>query len=132
MKERQELEFEIPESVQGDCKKFTMRELDGKDDTQIALWVQANIPDALADDPISIMEQKQTEAMRCALVSVDGEDVNEHGVPFKVMDGWSHKTMRFVGAAFQRLNGIGGDDLKKFEASAKPVAKKSPKNVKAA
>lgn len=108
------------------CREFVMRELDGNDDLAIALWVEQRTSSIDGANVVAIVENKRREALRRALVSVDGAPVNVDGVPYYGMDGWSARTMVFVHNAFNDLNGVDGDELKKFrEGAYAPAARET-------
>lgn len=107
--------FMLPDGC--DAKEIVVRELDGDDDMEIAVWTEAKLNSAIKDNIMAVLEVKKTEAARRSLVVVDGRTVNQNGIPFSEMDKWSQKTMIFVFRAYNRLNGAEDDDLKKFDKS---------------
>jgi len=112
--DKRQREFHLPSGCS--VGSFVMRELDGNDDLDIAVWIEAASTSAIEENPIALMKFERVEALRCSLVSVDGEPVNVDGKPYKGMDKWSRRTMQFVGTAFNELNGAEADELKKFRA----------------
>lgn len=98
--------------------EIVMRELDGRDDIEIAIRTKQKLNSATEDNPAAIMAIQQNEAYRAALVEVDGEAVPVDG-PYVAMDRWTQRTMTFVGRAFNALNGVQGDELKEFLAEDK-------------
>lgn len=109
-------EFTLPDKCS--CKTFVMRELTADDELQASMWADMKITTKPGNQVLSMMGVEQQEAMRLALVSVDGVPVNVEGLPFADMDNWTYRTMRFVQAAFQDLNGVDATDLRSFTTGA--------------
>ena len=98
-----------------DIREFVMRELDGTDDLEIGSWAERKMTSA--QDTLSAqLRVERREAVRCALVSVDGEPVNVDGVPYAGMDRWSHRLMVVVNTTFNELNALEPSQLKKILA----------------
>jgi hypothetical protein len=100
-------------------REFVMRELNGHDEKDIGAWMDLAIAanPAIATDALKLMQLERKESMRRALVSVDGEPVDQsHGVPYAPLDGWTKRTMQFLGNAFNALNGVEPDEMGKFLA----------------
>lgn len=96
------------------CKNFVMRELNAKDEIEAAIMAD-KLRSELSDETIiAAMGAERHEAMRLSICSVDGEPVNQAGVPFMAMDGWTYKTMRLVMRAFNDMNGVDVDELEDF------------------
>ena len=117
---KQELRVPLKGELKGlSCKWFVMRELDGMDDIEIGVWVDKRSTSAVSGGKnaatmiAAAVSLQQHEAMRRALVSVNGVPVNVGGVPFKEFDRWSHRTMRVVQEAFRKLNGVEDEELEK-------------------
>ena len=104
-----------------DIATFKMREVDGTDQAEAAIWAEANVDPAQKSNPVALMQQEQHEMMRLSLVEVDGVPVNHDGIPFKELDHWSLRTLRFITYAFNHMNGADSDELKNFEAEAQIV-----------
>ena len=114
--------------------EFVMRELTAKDELTASIFAEKFMSDALRNSAVATIAAEQREAMRLALVEVDGIQVNLDGVPYLEMDNWSMRTVRFAQMAFNEMNGIESDDLKNFKAGAQivdlggsPAATPSPK-----
>jgi hypothetical protein len=113
-----------------------MKELTAKDEIEAAVWADKFMSEALRNSAMAAIGAEQREAMRLSLVEVDGEPVNQNGVPFLAMDSWSLKTIRLAQTAFNDLNGVDAEDLKNFKASARvsppgeSLATQSPKKLK--
>jgi predicted Holliday junction resolvase-like endonuclease len=113
-------------------KSIVMRELDGNDDVDIGVWVDQQLALQNVDmksnaAAVKIMEIQRRESIRRSIVSIDGAEVNKHSAPFGAMDRWSRRTMQFVGSAFQALNGVEEEELKKFLAGEPPTT--TPKSI---
>ena len=107
--------FKLPDDC--DAKEIVMRQLDGNDDLEIAIWADRRMTSAHKENIFAVIEVKKHEAARRALVLVDGKPVNEDGIPFAEMDNWSQQTMVYVLRGYNKLNGVEDDDLKKFDKS---------------
>lgn len=103
------------------CSEFVMRELINQDRIEAAIRTDANKTSAMPDDVFSIVDEKLNEAVRLALVSVDGEPVNTDGVPYIAMDRWTERTMTFAMRAYQDLNGIDPEEAEDFIKGAEVV-----------
>ena len=103
--------YNLPDGL--DVKSVVMRELDADDDIESAIWADANANSALQGSAIAAIQGDKKESIRISLVEVDGEPVNQDGVPYKGMDRWSHRTMIFIEASWMDLNGVDTSDLKK-------------------
>lgn len=110
--------FYPPPDCQRFAREFVMRELNGLDDIELGIWLEAAIEDnpLIMESGVALQRAERHEAMRRALVSVDGSPVNVHGVPYKEFDRWSKRMMQFVGTAFNKLNGIEMKEGKAFMA----------------
>jgi len=106
--------YPLPEYC--DCREVVMRELEAKDDIQSAIWADQNASSALKGSAIAAIQADKRESIRCSLVEVDGEPVNLDGVPFMAMDSWSHRTLIYIEAFFNDLNGVEMEDVKKAVA----------------
>lgn len=95
-----------------DCREVVMRELEAVDDVQSAIWADAHASSALKGSAIAAIQADKRESIRLSLVEVDGEPVNRDGVPFMAMDRWSHRTLIYIEAFFQDLNGVDMGDVK--------------------
>jgi len=107
------------------CKKWTLpkgcsvreivlRELDVNDDIDVHVWVEKNTP-AAGREGLGQFSAQQREAMRLALVQVDGQPVNVAGVPYLQMNQWSVRTLRFLQMAFVELNGATEEEMGDFK-----------------
>lgn len=103
--------FTLPKGCS--IKTFVMRELKVKDDIEVAIWADKNTPAAAKESAVGAMAADRREALRLALVEVDGVRVNVNGIPYMAMDDWSQKTMTYALMAFNDLNGA-ADDAKGF------------------
>jgi hypothetical protein len=94
------------------CRAFVMRELTGEDDLDIAFRVDARATSAIraSDEAMKVVRQK--EAIRQALVEVDGKPVGG-AVPYMAIDRWSQPEWTALILAFNSLNGISDEDLGK-------------------
>lgn len=101
--------------------EFVMRELTAKDELTASIFAEKFMSDALRNSAVATIAAEQREAMRIALVEVDGKPVNVDGIPYMAMDEWSMRTIRFAQMAFNELNGIESDDLKNFRAGGQIV-----------
>lgn len=101
-----------------DIKSFVMREVGAKDEMEAAIWAEKSLSSAERTNAMAVVGAQQRECMRLSLVEVDGSPVNHDGIPFKAMDQYSIKTLRFLQYAFNLMNGVDDDDLKNFEAGA--------------
>lgn len=114
------------------CKEFVMRELTAQDEIEAAIWADKKRSSA-SDGVLSMVGGEQREAMRLALVEVDGEPVNVQGVPFTALDKWTYRTMRYLERAFEDLNGIAKKDLDSFKEGAEivndPMATEAPQEA---
>jgi phage FluMu protein gp41 len=119
--------FKLPSGMS--CKEFVMRELTAKDEIEAAIWADQKRSSA-GDGVLSMVGGEQREAMRLALVEVDGETVNVEGVPFTAMDRWTYRTMRYLQKAFEEINGVDQKDLASFSKGAEivddPMATEAP------
>lgn len=109
--------YPLPEYC--DCRSVVMRELDTRDEIEAAIWADKAANSALADSQMAAFQADQRESIRLALVEVDGVEVNVGGMPYKAMDGWSMRTMRFIREFYADLNGVEQDDLKNALKGAK-------------
>lgn len=106
-------------------REFSMRELDVNDDIDVHVWVEKNTPSASLEPTMGAFSAQTREAMRLALVTVDGEKVNVAGVPYLQMNQWSLKTLRFVQMAFTELNGATEDEMADFKAAGELVVEEA-------
>jgi len=104
-----------------DCREVVMRELEATDDIQSAIWADAHATSALKGSAVAAIQADRRESIRLSMVEVDGEPVNVDGVPFMGMDRWSHRTLIYVEAFFNDLNGVDTGDLKKAIAGGTVV-----------
>lgn len=116
-------QFTLPKKCWNDCKTVVMRELDGDDDIQIAIWLdQQEVADGKgAVAVVGAMKREQRESVRCSLVMVDGKRVNENGVQFAPFDKWRQHTKVALSMFFNELNGLDGDELGKCLKESAPV-----------
>lgn len=112
--------FELPPGL--DCKSVTMREIDGTDEIQAAVWAENHIAQPLKKNSIAILGQEQFESIRVSLVAVDDEPVNVDGVPYRKMDKWGARTKRYLMAFYHELNGVPSEELEAAKATGKTVA----------
>lgn len=119
LRPRLQKRFTLPEGCS--CREFVMRELDGNDELQIALWVEKKTTGVIANNAIALMKLETRESQRMALVEVDAVAVNVNGIPYAAFDKWTQRTMRFAIDAFGELNGVDMDELKNFRAGAEVV-----------
>lgn len=117
-----------------DCREVIMRELDGKDELEAAIWADKHKSSAAADSPFAELQADHREAMRLSLVQVDGVAVNVGGVPFMAMNDWSLRTMRMISAFFADLNGVDPGELKNAVAAGEiitggPIEEPEPAEV---
>lgn len=108
-----------------DVATLVMRELDGTDEIEAAIWADKNKSSALASSPIAAMESEQRESIRLSLVEVDGEPVNVGGIPYAAMNDWSYRTMRFVNQFFLDLNGVEISEVKNAVAAGEIISNPS-------
>lgn len=94
---------------------FVVRELDGADELEIAMSVDTRMTSAMGG-MLALMELKQQEAHRRALVEVDGKPVDIDGVGYVELDRWNQRTRTMLARAFNALNAVDGDDLKAVDA----------------
>lgn len=104
-----------------DVREVVVRELDGNDDEQISILADARAEGPQRDSLALMAQVENREAMRAALVEVDGVRVNLDGVPYAEMDDWSIRTMRFMQLAFGEVNGVTGDEAEGFKKAAEVV-----------
>lgn len=116
-------EFEVPAkgADRYNFHKVVMRELNGQDRIEASIWADKNINPALEESIVGQMDTQQREALRLSIVAVDGKRVNTGGVPFMAMDEWNIRSMRFLEACFNDLNGVDLDEVKNSIASGKVV-----------
>lgn len=134
-------QFPLPKKCWRDCKTVIMRELDGDDDIQIAVWLDQQEAQSEGKGTAAVvgaMKREQRESVRCSLVMVDGKRVNENGIAFAPFDKWKQTTKVALSAFFNELNGLDGDELGKSMKEAQavdpttlqpiglPIADKSP------
>lgn len=104
------------------CNEFVMRELTNKDRVEAAIWADQHKNAAAPDDAYAQVDQRLHEAVRLALVAVDGEAVNANGVPYMALDKWTERTMTFAMRAYQDLNGIDPEEVEDFLRGAEIVS----------
>lgn len=109
--------YHLPDGC--NCKSFVMRELRGTDEKQAAML--ADKMSSSADGEAGRLNQAMRESMRLSLVYVDGQRVNENGVPYLDMDKWTSKTMRLALEAYQELNGVEDDEIEDFRKGSEIV-----------
>ena len=110
--------FRLPKGQGLDCETVVMRELTGKDDLEISLWVDSKASMTDKNSMAKMIEIERRESTRRSLVQVDGKAVNEHGAPFLEMDNFNHRTMRYLYEFFSDLNGVEQRELKKAVVEA--------------
>ena len=110
--------FKLPKGQGLDCETVVMRELTGKDDLEISLWVDSKASMTDKNSMAKMIEIERRESTRRSLVQVDGKAVNEHGAPFLEMDNFNHRTMRYLYEFFSDLNGVEQRELKKAVVEA--------------
>lgn len=103
--------FELGEGC--DAETVVMQELRNCDKVEIGVWVDAHgsISIDSAADLKTALVAEQYEALRFSLVQVDDESVGG-AIPYMAMDDWSAKTMRYMQAFFDDLNGVEETDVK--------------------
>lgn len=99
-------------------ESFVMRKLTSRDDLEVATIADAITPNSIKERAVIAAMTEQREAVRYALVEVNGERVNHDGVPYAEMDQWDIRTMRFVNTAFADLNGTEKAELEDFMIGA--------------
>lgn len=104
------------------CKTFVMRELTNQDRTTAAVWADLHRESAAPDDAYAQVDQRLHEAVRLALVEVNGEAVNIDGQAYRLMDKWTERTMAFAMRAYQDLNGIESEEVEDFIQGAEIVS----------
>lgn len=108
-----------------DCQSIVMRELDGKDELEAAIWADQNKSSVL-EGTMAAFQADQRESIRLSIVQVDDVAVNVDGAPFREMNEWSFRTMRFVREFFADLNGVEEGDLKNAVTGAEIMAESTP------
>ena len=119
---RLEKEFRAPKGINA-FKTVVVRELDGNDEVQIALWCdQARSKPGFSKTSMAAEFQMQrNEEIRCSIVSVDGKPVNVNGAAWGGFDTWSRRAKLAVGRFHDDLNGLDTEDLEKCVREGKPV-----------
>jgi len=108
--------FKVPPGM--DFSSIVIRELDGTDELEAAIWADKNQNSALSDSVKAAFQGEQRECIRLSIVQVDGKAVNTNGLPFMAMDGWSFRSLRYLKEFFADLNGVEYDDVKNAVAGA--------------
>jgi hypothetical protein len=108
-------DFEFPERC--NARTITVRELDGDDELEAAVFAERKVTKSMRDNPIYMMGIERKEAIRASIYAVDGEVVE---TPFAAIDRWSKRTERFVQSAFNEMNGVESEELKKFLGTEEP------------
>jgi len=116
--------FKLPSYC--DIATVVVRELDGKDELEAAIWADKNQNSALSDSAKALFQGEQRESIRLSLVQVDGVAVNVGGVPYMAMDDWSFRTQRFIREFYADLNGVELDELKNAVAGAEVLTTTNP------
>jgi hypothetical protein len=98
-----EMTFPAPKGVK-EFKSITIREVDGQDELQAAIWAEAMGRKGDTD-------QNNKELLRCSIVAVDGKPFNVNGVPNPAFDSWLTKSRNAVGRFYFQLNGLDVDEL---------------------
>lgn len=117
--EKRHKRFTLPDGHP--IREFVMRELDGLDDIEIAAWVERKTTSITGGSYKQEMQLERIEAMRRAIVSVDGETVNVNGVPYAGFDRWPHRTRLHAHNAFNEMNGVSPAEQKKVQADAEDI-----------
>lgn len=115
------MKFKLPEGQGHPIGSFVMRELDADDELMAAMNADAKRGSA-AEGVIAASTIDQREALRIALVEVDGHRVNVDGIEYAALDRLPIKTMRYLHRAFNMLNGVKESDLKAFENGAEVMS----------
>lgn len=118
--------FELGEGC--DADSVVMKEIRNCDKVEVGIWVDAHSSTSIdsAADVKNALIAEQYEALRFSLVQVDDEPVNTHGVPFMAMDDWGVRTMRYIQAFFDELNGVEESDVKNAVRTAEIWTSDSP------
>lgn len=111
--------FELPAGC--NCRSITMREIDGNDEIQAAVWAEKHIAPVLKKNTVALMGQEQFESIRVSVVAVDDKLVNLDGVAYREMDRWNLKTKRYLMAFYGELNGVTSDELEAAKTTGKAV-----------
>ena len=124
---RLEKEFRAPKGINA-FKTVVVRELDGNDEVQIAVWCDGKRgqPGFSKDNLTAELQLQRNEAIRCSIVSVDGKPVNVNGAPWAGYDEWPRRAKLAVGRFHDDLNGLDTADLEKCVTEGKPV--NAPRN----
>lgn len=122
MKPRQlrQKEFTVPDGIDLDFKTVTVREITTRDELDAAAWAMEAAPEQAQFNPMALRSYEFRELVRASLVAVDGAPVAQ---PYTDMDGWRVRSFKFLQTAYDELNGIDADALKKFKGTAS-----SPRN----
>jgi hypothetical protein len=97
-------EFPLPEGC--NCRTIVMRETDGLDEEEAAIFSDAH-GGSLAKHLI-----------RLSIVAVDGNRVQQ---PFTSLDKWTSKTRSLVMAAYEKLNDLPDKEVAVFLGASRPV-----------
>ena len=113
--------FEAPKGCQGDCKEIVVKELDGDDEIEAAVWADEKAGQPGFKSLGAYYKLERTEKIRAAIVAVDGKLVNVPGRPFKGYDKFHAPTKIWISACFDKLNSLESKDLEKSLAAGKEV-----------
>lgn len=108
-----------------DVAGIAVRELFVRDDLEIGIRTDQNVPEANRDTMVSLMQAQKRESVRLSLVAIqrepDGqwERVNEP-LAFMEMDGWTHQTYAYLLRAYNELNGTSVEE--DFQKGARRVS----------
>lgn len=103
-----------------------VRELDGNDEIQAALWMEANAKPEALESMAGAMAAEQRELVRISLVEVNDDPVNLDGVPWMGMDEWTIKTFRAVRMYYVNVNTFDDSAMRKSLAGAEVVSGAAP------
>lgn len=109
MAEKMERTFRAPKGVT-EFKTITIREVDGNDEQQAAIWAEQHGDTSMAG--------QFRELVRASIVAVDGEPVGAGGQAWPGYDRWLSKTRVAVSRFYTALNGIDMADVEKAVAEA--------------
>jgi hypothetical protein len=107
-----------------DVHAVVMREVFVKDDMELADRVDKNLPTAMRDNMVAVIQVQKREAVRLAIVAIqrvpDGEweRVND-GLPFAEMDEWPDTVFTALLHCNNDLNAV--KDIERFSKGAEPL-----------
>lgn len=107
-------------------RSVVVRELDGSDELQAALWLEQNAPATALETQAGMLAAEQRELIRMSLVEVNDEEVNLDGVPWMGMDQWTIKTFRVVRMYYVDVNAVDDMEIRKSLAGAVVVSGAAP------